>query len=364
MPASIKRHIAGLVAALAFSVCLPAAVQIAAEPESQPTDVSAVQSLARELKSPEFARREAATRKLKEIGASVVDAVTEVGLGKNPEAGIRAVAILKDLYFSESPTAVNDSEDALRKLRDNGSPAVAVEAQTALRSHYFSVRQPRAVEAIRKLNGQIKFERSADVLLHGNVIQPPDGWARQAAVGPDWVGGDESFRHFARLDSLQTLYVLDGHPISDQALAEFKRELPSAEIVTRGAAFLGVGPAPDSLGCGISSVLPDSSAAAFGVKIGDIVVEIEGDPIETPDDLVEAIARHKVGDQVRIVVLRFVDDEDPLFREYYRYGRYYKFMLTQMLYEPESFSPMAALGILSRVRREIPVTLMKWQINN
>ncbi len=266
MPASIKRHIAGLVAALAFSVCLPVAVQIAAEPTPLPADESAAQALARELNSPDFARREAATRKLKEMDASVVDAVTEVGLGENPEAGIRAVSVLKELYFSESPVVVNESEDALRKLRDNGNPAVAVEALTALRSHYFSVRQPRAVEAIRKLNGQVKFERGLDVMLHGNVVQPPDGWARQAAVGPDWIGGDESFRHFARLDSLQTLYVLDGHPISDEALAEFKRELPATEIVTRGAAFLGVGPIPDSLGCGISSVLPDSSAAAFGLS--------------------------------------------------------------------------------------------------
>ena len=364
MPASIKRLNVGLAAALAFSVCLPTAIQLAAEPPSQSAEASAVQVLARDLDSPDFARREAATQKLKTMGASVVAAVSEVGLSGNPEAGIRAVSVLKELYFSESPVAVNDSEDALRKLRDNGNPAVAVEAQSALRSHYFSVRQPRAVEEIRKLNGQVKFERSLDVLLHGNVIQPPDGWVRQAAVGPDWIGGDESFRHFARLDSLQTLYILDGHPISDQALAEFKRELPATDIVARGAAFLGVGPNPESLGCGITSVLPDSSAAVFGIKTGDIVVEIEGDPVETPDDLVEAIARHKIGDQVRIVVLRFVDEDDQFFREFYRYGLYHKHILTQMLYDRESFSPMVALGILSRVRREIPVTLMKWQINN
>ena len=361
MPASNTRYTAGL-AALALIICLPTAIPLAATAEPQPADTSAIQVLARELDAPDFVRREAATRKLKTMGTAVADAVTEVGLKGNPEAGIRAVSVLKDLYFSESPTAVNSGEDGLRKLRDDGNPAVAVEALSALRSHYFSIRQPRAVDAIRKMNGQIKFERSDPVMLHGHVTQPPDGWVVTAAVGPDWTGGDEGFRHFARLDSLQLLYVLDGHPISDQALADFKRELPTVEITTRGPAFLGVGPYSDSLGCLIRTVLPDSSAAVSGIENGDIVVEIEGDPVQTPDDLIEAIARHDVGDQVRIVVLRF-SRIDGGRRGFGLYSPY-KARLTRMLFEPEAYSPMMAIGIISQVRVEIPVTLKKWQINN
>ncbi len=365
MPASNQRQIARLAAVLTITIGLATVVQsvAAADADAQSTNAATIELLARQLDSPDFASREAATRKLKTMGSSVVEVLTQVGLTGNPEAGIRAVAVLKDLYFSESPVAVTQSEDSLRKLRDDGNPTVAVEAQSALRSHYFSVRQPRAVDAIRKCNGQIKFERSQAVTLHGNVVQPPDGWVVTAAVGPDWLGGDEAFRHFSRLDSLQMLYTLDGHPISEQALAEFKRELPSVEIMSRGPAFLGVGPRPDSLGCAIGTILPDSSAAVSGIRTGDIVVEIEGDRVQTPDDLIEAIARHNVGDDVRVVVLRFADDDQPLgFASRYRYTHKYK--LTQMLFEPESFSPVLAIGILSQARREIPVTLKKWQIDN
>lgn len=349
----------GLVSASGFLLFLLAFLAEAgaavSDDEATASDPGTVRLLAGQLDAPEFERREVATQKLRKMGASVASAVAEVGVHGSAEAGVRAVSVLKDLYFSDEAAAVDAAESALKRLTLEAKPSVAVEAQAALRSNYFSIRQPRAIEAIRVMNGQVQLDRNNAVLLSGQAVQPPDGdgWVDIVAIGPDWTGGDEGFRHVSRLDTLRVLYMLSGHPISDEALAEFKRALPSAEIQTRGSAFLGVKPFTDSLGCAIYGLTVDGAAAESGMEIGDVVVEIEGQPVQTADDLIDLVGQHKPGDLVRIVVLRF-----PGFD-----GRY-KYKLTQMLHDPESFSPLLSIAILSQVRREIPVKLKKWSLNN
>lgn len=356
---SDNRRLTGLRVLVALGIVMTlschATSDDATSDDATQADVDAVRLLAGQLDSPEYERREAATRKLSRMGASVADAVAEVGLSGSAEAGVRAVSVLKELYFSDQTAAINAAEAALKRLTLEAKPSVAVEAQAALRSNYFSIRQPRAIEAIRVMGGQVQIERGRPALLAGQAVQPPDGggWVDVVAVGPDWTGGDAGFRHVARLDTLRVLYMLSGHPISDEALAEFKRDLPSAEIQTRGSAFLGVRPATDSLGCAIYGLTVDGAAAQAGIEMGDVVVEIEGERVQTADDLVDLVGKYKPGDQVRIVVFRF-----PQFD-----GRY-KYKLTQMLHDPESFSPLLSIGIMSQVRREIPVTLKKWQLNN
>ncbi len=311
--------------------------------------------LASLLDAPEFERREEATRKLRELGPAVAQAVAEAGLSGSAEAGVRAVAVLKELYFAEDPATVNVGETALKRLLTEAAPSVAVEAQAALRANYFSIRQPRSVEAVRAMGGQVQMERGAPVLLAGQTVQPPDGegWVEMVAIGPEWTGGDEGFRHVARLDTLRVLYMLSGHPISDAALAEFKKALPSAEIQTRGSGFLGVRPGTDSLGCIIYSMTVDGAAAEAGIEMQDIVVEIQGERVQTADDLIELVGKHKPGEQLNVVVLRFP-----------RFDPRYKFTLIQMLHDPESFSPLLSIAIMSQFRREIPVTLKPWQLNN
>ncbi|MBX3285069.1 MAG: trypsin-like peptidase domain-containing protein [Actinobacteria bacterium] len=48
----------------------------------------------------------------------------------------------------------------------------------------------------------------------------------------------------------------------------------------------------------------DSAAADGGLEVGDVLVEIDGDPIATNDDVGDAMAAHAPGDQVSITVER------------------------------------------------------------
>ncbi len=63
------------------------------------------------------------------------------------------------------------------------------------------------------------------------------------------------------------------------------------------------GSAPDQ-GAVVRDVVPQSPAAAAGVRPGDVVVEFEGSAIHTWDDLLAAVGQRQPGQAVRVVVLR------------------------------------------------------------
>ena len=71
--------------------------------------------------------------------------------------------------------------------------------------------------------------------------------------------------------------------------------------------FLGVAPGPDSielLGAPVGGVLPDSPAAAAGLKPGDIITHLEATPVEGWSGLVRCITGRKPGDKVKVTVRR------------------------------------------------------------
>jgi S1-C subfamily serine protease len=84
-----------------------------------------------------------------------------------------------------------------------------------------------------------------------------------------------------------------------------------AERVVAGeeieGAFLGVtlglvdsGPA----GAVITTVTPGSAADEAGLEVGDLVVEIDGSPVQRPADLAAQVQTNQPGDTVEIVAVR------------------------------------------------------------
>ena len=57
-------------------------------------------------------------------------------------------------------------------------------------------------------------------------------------------------------------------------------------------------------GAYVDSLLENSAAAAAGVQAGDVVVEVEGRPVQSSSELQELIARHRPGDKVAVKVDR------------------------------------------------------------
>lgn len=72
------------------------------------------------------------------------------------------------------------------------------------------------------------------------------------------------------------------------------------------AAYLGVqrAPAPNGSGASVVAVVPGSPANALGLKAGDVITEVSGTPIQTPDGL-DAAVRGLVGQgSIRVKYLR------------------------------------------------------------
>jgi S1-C subfamily serine protease len=54
----------------------------------------------------------------------------------------------------------------------------------------------------------------------------------------------------------------------------------------------------------VTGVSPNTPASQAGLKTGDIIVKIDDQTVDTETPFVNALMRHKVGDQVRLVVNR------------------------------------------------------------
>ena len=94
--------------------------------------------------------------------------------------------------------------------------------------------------------------------------------------------------------------------IADELIAGGKATHPflGVEGMTVSDAEATAAGLPKAEGAIIQSVIADTGAARAGLKKGDIVTALDGQPIRTMDDLILAVRRAQVGDQVTLTVWR------------------------------------------------------------
>lgn len=90
-----------------------------------------------------------------------------------------------------------------------------------------------------------------------------------------------------------------GQPLASGVVSVERRVL-----IERGQAWLGVMPQPSRGGVRVQAVEPTSSADSIGLRIGDIILEIDDEAIEDVNDLANTIRRHAPGEQITIVYRR------------------------------------------------------------
>lgn len=104
--------------------------------EAKPTpelagDVGDAAPLIKQLDDDEFAQREAAVKKLAEMGAIAIPALTEAIKGKSPEASMRAFDIIVRHYKGGDEAVKKTAASALQKIVKSGK-SFAVRAKQAL----------------------------------------------------------------------------------------------------------------------------------------------------------------------------------------------------------------------------------------
>ena len=89
---------------------------------------------------------------------------------------------------------------------------------------------------------------------------------------------------------------LDEVPLSFGVLSVHTRRL--------NPGFIGVSLATSPNGAFVRGVLPQSAAVAAGIEPGDIISEVEGQPIPDAETLINTIKKFSIGDEVRIKINR------------------------------------------------------------
>jgi putative serine protease PepD len=68
--------------------------------------------------------------------------------------------------------------------------------------------------------------------------------------------------------------------------------------------YLGVRTAPAPRGAAIQAVLPGGPAEREGLTAGDIIVGIDGQDVDEPEDVSDAVSAHRPGDEIEVEVMR------------------------------------------------------------
>jgi hypothetical protein len=102
-------------------------------------------------------------------------------------------------------------------------------------------------------------------------------------------GGDRS--------ALEAIEVAFGKPVSEVERDWKAWVLQQPLCVTP---FLGVMTEEKNQRLVVKSAVPTSAAAIAGIRKGDVIVSLEGAPIQTKDDLMEAVVHHGVGEEIEI----------------------------------------------------------------
>jgi putative serine protease PepD len=68
--------------------------------------------------------------------------------------------------------------------------------------------------------------------------------------------------------------------------------------------YLGVTTAPAPRGAAIQAVLPGGPAEREGLGAGDIILGIDGQDVDEPEDVSDAVSAHRPGDEIEVEVMR------------------------------------------------------------
>ena len=298
-----------------FVVCMAAASSVhgATSDESKPApDAAQVKLWIKQLSDNDYAVREAASAKLMECGPSVLDALVSVASHKDAEPLWRAVHIVQQIAISGDIDLVERSMEVLEKMRKAASEthgpvlgASATELREKFRQHaYQQIVQKGGVISPSHLGTGLGIELGAafkgdDKILRYFKVLGPVTFIR--LTGPKF--SDSSLKQLEQLDSLQLLHLTETKATSAGQKA-IEKSIDGVKVLRFGPAVIGVAGVTHSGRCLIQSVQPNTGAATGGLQPGDMITKIDDTEIKSFEELVEVVAEKKVGQEVKVAVMR------------------------------------------------------------
>jgi putative serine protease PepD len=95
-----------------------------------------------------------------------------------------------------------------------------------------------------------------------------------------------------------------GFSIPSNAVKSVANTLIAGQTVQHAYLGVQIGDSPSGNGAEVSTVKADTPASKAGLKAGDVITAIDGDPVESADDLTAKINAHKPSQKVTLTVER------------------------------------------------------------
>jgi putative serine protease PepD len=93
-----------------------------------------------------------------------------------------------------------------------------------------------------------------------------------------------------------------GFAVPSNTVRDVLPRLSRGERIVRP--YLGVTTAPHPSGAAIQEAIPGGPAQAAGLRTGDVIVRIDGRDVDEPEDVSDAVAARRPGDEVEVEVVR------------------------------------------------------------
>jgi hypothetical protein len=318
-PRRLHTAFCAFVVAGACQICLAAGAASAAEVTpapveappagaegSAPVDAAAsvdeatLRAWVADLGADDYQAREAATRRLEQAGAPAVALLGQAASEGSLEVTCRAIRSLQAIAASKDPQAFETAQAVLEKLSESKHRSAARRADLAL-AGLGQARSKHAVARIKELGGKVKPVALPRGIQFPDDEEPP---VAQIILRKSWKGGDEGLAFLKRVATLQTVYIVKGANVSEEALEQFQRARPNIVIQRRGEAMLGVSCTSDGTALQIRIVQPNSAAEKCGLQEGNEIVRYESEDVTTFERLIEITSTRSAGDNVTLEVRR------------------------------------------------------------
>jgi PDZ domain-containing protein len=178
--------------------------------------------------------------------------------------------------------------------------AVALVAVGGLPSGYYVITPGGAYPVEPRIEVPAEYRREMGDLAYTAVYAEPGTWGEVAWTRLSRSGELAPAEEVKPADMSEEEY----NAINQRLIEESK--LVAAVVGLRAA---GYEVRVTGQGAEVVGLLENLPAAAV-LREGDIVVAVDGQPVETATDLVEGIRRHEVGDEVRLTIVRDGQSQD------------------------------------------------------
>ncbi|MGE3165662.1 MAG: S1C family serine protease [Planctomycetota bacterium] len=280
--------------------------QAVGEPEPKPADPSAerIREWVSDLSDPSYRIREAATRRLRELGSAAVPYLVDAQRSKDLELRRRVSGLLAEIDPGASPPERRDDRLDADPLRGRpGSGMQEWERSGRNEPSDLSSELSRLRDELQRFDQQF-MRRFGEGMPGGWGAERFDRWFRgfpRADMG-DWLREGLGPEEWSQLKGRYQVWR-DGEKIVDREFgeeaassAQLGVRVESAHPALRAQLSLGEGE-----GLVVAEVLPNSPAAAAGFEKYDLITQVNGAPVADPNSLRAQIAK---GDPLEVEIVR------------------------------------------------------------